>query len=250
MAYTAHNLDPHDSGSWPQRRALRSIIQCVDLVHAHDGATAAELASRFGRREGVAVIPHGHYLPAYPNAIGREEARRRLGLPADAFVYVCLGLLRPYKGLEELLPAFRSLAGGNARLIAAGKATDPRYAERLAALAGDDERIRLEPRFIPGDELQVYFNAADMAALPYRQITTSGAAMLAFSFGVPVLAPAIGAFPELVAPERGVLYAPGGLSTALGEAQARDWQVARKPIIDWVRQFDWTDIGRALLRSY
>jgi glycosyltransferase involved in cell wall biosynthesis len=250
VVYTAHNLDPHEATSWPERRALRNIAQLADVVHAHDEVTANELARRFSRRERVSVIPHGHYIDAYPNTISRNEARARLDLPPDAFVFVCIGLLRPYKGLEELIPAFRALYETGARLLITGKAHDMRYAERLASLAGDDARIRLTPRFIPGDELQVYFNSADIAALPYRQITTSGAAILAFSFGAPVIAPAIGAFPDLLNAKRGVLYQQGELEAALREAHQRDWTAARAAIANWVRQFDWADIGRALLSAY
>jgi glycosyltransferase involved in cell wall biosynthesis len=180
----------------------------------------------------------------------RAAARARLDLPPTAFVFACVGLMRPYKGLEELIPAFRAFDRENARLLIAGKAHDQRYAERLADLARDDARIRLEPRFIPADELQVYFNAADMAVLPYRQITTSGAAILAFSFGAPVIAPAIGAFPDLLNSTRGVLYQPDKLGSALREACARDWTAARAPTLEWVRQFDWADIGQALLSAY
>jgi glycosyltransferase involved in cell wall biosynthesis len=250
VIYTAHNLDPHEATGWPERRALRSIIRSADLIHTHDHSTAGELGERFGRREGIAVIPHGHYISAYPNTTNRDEARARLGIDADAFVYACLGLMRPYKGLEELIPAFRALDADHARLLIVGKAHDTRYAARLAELAGGDTRIGLEPRFVPGDELQLYFNAADVAVLPYRQITTSGAAMMAFSFGAPVLAPAIGAFPDLIGSGRGILYPPGDLATALRDAQARDWAPARGPILEWVRQFDWADIGRALIRAY
>ena len=250
VVYTAHNLDPHEATGWPERRALTSIIRQADVVHAHDNATASELAQRFGRRERVAVIPHGHYIDAYPNTIHREAARAHLDLPHDAFVYACVGLMRPYKGFEELIPAFRALDDDRACLLIVGKAHNPRYAERLAELARGDARIRLEPRFLPGDELQVYFNAADIVALPYRQITTSGAAILAFSFGAPVIAPAIGAFPDLLNTERGVLYPPAALGAALREASARDWTAARAPILEWVRQFDWADIGRALLSAY
>lgn len=250
VAYTAHNLDPHESATAPQLRALRRIIRTADLVHGHDSATADALARRFGRHEGVAIIPHGHYLSAYPNTVTRGAARAALQLPQDAFVYASIGLLRPYKGLEELLSAFRLLDDGEARLLVAGKAANPSYADTLAALATGDPRIRLEPRFVPSDELQRYFNAADVVVLPYRQITTSGAALLAFSFGVPVVAPAIGAFPELLAEERGALYQPGELAAALRRIRTGNWGAARPSIIEWVRQFDWTEIGRALLRAY
>lgn len=250
VAYTVHNLDPHEAGAWAEPWALARIIKFADVLHVHDASTAEEIAHRYGRRERVVVIPHGHYLDAYPNAISRSEARQRLGLPGDAFVFACLGLMRPYKGLEELLPAFRALPGEHLRLLVAGRPADEAYVARLQTLAGGDERIALEARFIPAGEVQLYLNAADAAVLPYRQITTSGAALLAFSFGLPVVAPAIGAFPNLVTPERGVLYAPGQVDLALQQALAADWTAARETILAWVRQFDWGDIGRRLIAAY
>jgi glycosyltransferase involved in cell wall biosynthesis len=117
-------------------------------------------------------------------------------------------------------------------------------------LAGGDPRVRIDPRFVPANEVQVYLNAADIAVLPYRQITTSGAALLAFSFGLPVIAPAIGAFPNLVTSDRGMLYAPGDLLEAMQKAQGTNWQATRGAIIEWVRQFDWEEIGRQLLAAY
>jgi len=250
VATTVHNLDPHEGGGLADRWALAALLRRGQVVHVHDASTAAEIERRFGRRTGVAVIPHGHYLAAYPNEVGREAARDRLGLPPDAFVYACLGLLRPYKGLEELLPAFRQLEGEKLRLLVAGRPKSVSYAERLAALAEGDARIRLDPRFVPVDEVQHYLNAADIAVLPYRQITTSGAALLAFSFGLPVIAPAIGAFPNLVAPERGILYELGQLPQAMAAAPVRSWTAERAAIRAWVRRFDWNEIGRRLVAAY
>jgi beta-1,4-mannosyltransferase len=256
VAYTVHNLDPHEAGSWAECRALKEIIRAADALHVHDTSTADEIALRFGRRDRITVIPHGHYLDAYPNAVSQAEARVRLGLPANGFVFACLGLMRPYKGLEELLPAFRAaFAGdgrpsGGVRLMVAGRPADAAYVSRLRDLAGGDPRIILDPHFIPEDEVQVYLNAASVAVLPYRQITTSGAALLAISFGLRVVAPAIGAFPHLVTPDRGVLYAPGRLADALEQAREKDWSGAREQILDWVRQFDWGETGRRLLEAY
>lgn len=250
VATTVHNLDPHEGGGMADRWALAALLRKARIVHVHDASTAAEIDRRYGRTAGVTVIPHGHYIAAYPNQVGRDEARRLLDLPRGAFVYVCLGLLRPYKGLEELLPAFRQLCGEQLRLVVAGRPKSPSYTARLASLADGDARIRLEPRFIPVEEVQRYLNAADIAVLPYRQITTSGAALLAFSFGLPVIAPALGAFPNLVSSERGILYEGGRLVQAMTAAQAGSWAAARAPILDWVRQFDWEEIGRRLVAAY
>ncbi len=253
VAYTVHNLDPHEEAGAVERWGIAQILSLADVIHVHDAGSADLVAARFGRRLGVVVISHGHYLGSYPNTIGGDQARAALALPADAFVFVCLGLLRPYKGLEELLPAFRSLPKHNLRLVLAGKPGAHDYLRALEALTADDNRIRLVPRFIPPEEVQVYLNAADVCVLPYRQITTSGAALLAFSFGLPVIAPALGAFPHLVAGSRGLLYNPAepdALSSALAQASQTDWAGAREEIKAWVAQFDWADIGKKLLAAY
>ena len=253
VAYTVHNLDPHEETGAVERWGTAQMLGLADVIHVHDASTAELVTARFGRRRGVVVIAHGHYLGSYPNTVGRDEARAALALPADAFVFVCLGLLRPYKGLEELLPAFRLLPKPDLRLVLAGKPGSDDYLRALQALAADDDRICLAPRFIPLEEVQIFLNAADICALPYRQITTSGVALLAFSFGLPVIAPALGAFPHLVAAHRGRLYNPAepdALASALFQASQTVWAGAREEIKAWVAQFDWAEIGSKLLVAY
>ena len=256
VAYTVHNLDPHEDAGPVERWAAARMMRLADVIHVHDASTAEAVMARCGRTRGVAIVPHGHYLDTYPNTISRAEARNRLGVPPDVFVFVCLGLLRPYKGLEELLPAFRSLPDSDAYLVLAGKPGSDDYLAALTSLAADDKRIRLAPGFVPPEHVQLYFNAADVAVLPYRQITTSGAALLAFSFGVPVIAPALGAFPNLLADglgQRGLIFnpsAPDALAHALSLARRTDWTGTREEIMTWVRQFDWGEIGKKLLAAY
>jgi len=253
VVYTVHNLDPHEEGGPADRWALRHLIGLADALHVHDISTAEALARTFGRREGVAVIPHGHYLDCYPNTVSRQEARARLGLPQQAFVYALLGWLRPYKGVEELLRAFRALPDRDAILLIAGKAVSEAYASALASLAASDPRVHFYPGLVLAPEVQHYLNSADICVLPYRQVTTSGAALLAFSFGLPVIAPALGAFPHLIQGRRGLLYDPSdpqGLERALAQARQMAWQEARAEVLAWVAQFDWVTIGNQLLRVY
>ncbi len=253
VAFTVHNLDPHEDPGPADRWAMTQMLRQADVLHVHDASTAEAIAARYGCRDGVAIVPHGHYLTSYPNTIGRAEARSRLGLPADAFVYVCLGLMRPYKGLEGLLPAFRALPQADVHLLLAGQPGSPAYLAALTDLAGGDPRIHLVPQYVPAEEVQVYLNAADFCVLPYRQITTSGAALLMFSFGLPVIAPAIGAFPNLIAGRRGILYDPAaadGLAGALAQARGVDLGDVREEISAWVAQFDWGEIGKMLIAAY
>ncbi|MBC7222869.1 MAG: glycosyltransferase family 4 protein [Anaerolineae bacterium] len=244
LVYTVHNLDPHE---WHHPRLDRwtagLVRRWAHAIHVHDRQAQAEVARRWGRPDAV-VVPHGNYIGAYPQGCRRPEARQRLGLPQEAFVFLCLGGLRPYKGVEELVAAFRALADAAPRawLVVVGHAHDPAYADGLAAALADVPRARLVPRHIPDEEVQCYMAAADFAVFPYRRATTSGAAILALSFGVPVVAPALGPFPELLAQGGGILYPPqqeagllGALRAALHadrEGMARQaWAVAQA--LDW-----------------
>jgi glycosyltransferase involved in cell wall biosynthesis len=270
LVYTVHNLGQHEGeGGAVEAAAMQRLLALADGVHVHAGYMADAVRRRLpaGHQPPIAVIPHGHYIDAYPNTLTRNDARRTLHLPAPLtidnsqltidhlFTLLFLGLLRPYKGLEELLPAFRSLPDPTAALLIAGRPRPSDYAARLAEQAAYDPRVLLHPHFVPVDDVQVWMNAADAVVLPYRQITTSGAAMLAWSFGKPVIAPALPAFVEPMtgAPFLGLLYdpaAPNGLAEALRQAVAIDWQSRHEPILTWARQFDWPSIGRQFARLY
>ncbi|MCS6843579.1 MAG: glycosyltransferase [Caldilineales bacterium] len=263
LVYTAHNLGQHEGEAEAVELAgLRRLLALADAVHVHGPSIAMAVRPLLVAEGGgiaplspsIAVIPHGHYLDAYPNHVSRDAARQRLGLPAHAFVFLALGLIRPYKGLEELLAAFRAVEGEHVRLAIAGQPRPRSYADRLAADAAD-RRILWHPHFIADDEVQVWMNAADVAVLPYRRVTTSGAALLAFSFGKPIVAPALPGFLELTGgdPALGLLYPPqdpDGLRRALEAASQVDWQPCRDAILAWVRRFDWLNIGRQLVALY
>ena len=253
VVYTVHNLAGHDGGeTWADRRAARWLLRHADALHVHDEHTAEAVARVRGSREGVAVIPHANYVGAYPNRVSREEARQELGLRPDTFVYLFLGQVRPYKGLEELLPAFTRVPGEDRALVIAGQPA-PGYERVIAALSRQDPRVRFQPGFVPMERVQYYLNAADLCVLPYRRITTSGAAMLAFSFGLPVLAPAIGGFPALIGPEQGILYDPAepdALARALADAPKGDWRSRRAAILAWVRRYDWAEIAPRFITLY
>ena len=256
LVYTVHNLQQHEG----QRAVLawlgnRVLFALANAVHVHDQDTAGLLACRWNRRRGVYVIPHGNYVGVYPNTVSRAEARRRLGLDSEAFVYLFLGRIRPYKGVEELIAAFRAVEEADAVLLVAGELHEPGYEQAMRALAGADGRVRLDLRFVAEEDLQVYFNACDVCVLPYRHVTTSGAALLSFSFRVPIIAPAMGCFLALAGPagERGILYdadAPDGLAGALRAARQGNLDQLRQACAAYAAQLDWRIIARQHAAAY
>lgn len=226
IVYTAHNIRRSGDGVGVLGGLAEELVyRSAAAVHVHDEGAQAELAQRKPARR-CAVIAHGNYIGAYPNTTDRSAARERLQIAPDAFVYLALGQIRQYKGLDELIAAFRSLPGEHLRLVIAGHPQQPQDGARLQALAGSDGRISVRASFVADDEIQYYMHACDVCVLPYRSGTTSGAAILALSFGRSVIAPGEWPFRGLLRDGGGLLYPAGadGLRGALESVAPPDPQ--------------------------
>lgn len=145
------------------------------------------------------VLPHPHYRGSYPDEIARAEARARLGIPPDATVLTFFGQIVDYKNVPKLLELFHVLASEHPKLylLVAGLPRTGELEARIRSGAAGHPRIRLDLRLVPAPEVQVYLRAASLVVLPYRELSNSGAALLALSFDRPVWAPALGAAPAL-----------------------------------------------------
>jgi len=242
LVWTVHNAAPHEGATRGDRLVRAVLRRCARLVvHCTAGRAALEGA---GAR--ATVIPHGSYVGRYPNAITRETARARLDLPRDARVLLAFGQVRPYKGLEALSRAFAALPDRDARLVIAGEPVG-----RVEPAA--DPRLRLVLRHVPDAEVQVLFNAADLVVLPYRAVLTSGAAMLALSFGRGIVAPRLGCLAELDPSGAALLYdadAPDGLAAALARAMTVDAAAMGNNARRLVRGLSWDVIARRHLAVY
>jgi glycosyltransferase involved in cell wall biosynthesis len=222
LVWTIHNVVSHDLPWRETEIALaKSILEMADAVHVHSEASLPEIEAVYPvPRDKLVVLAHGAYRGAYPDIVTRAEARRSLNLAEDDDVILFLGQIRPYKGVEQLAQAFRSLLRDRpkALLLLAGQMREDLFAE-LALTPAEKARIRICARFIDDAELQVFFRAADVAAYPYRSILTSGSVLLALSFGVPTVVPAVGMTRELLdGTDAGMLYDAASGAVALEQA--------------------------------
>jgi beta-1,4-mannosyltransferase len=252
IAWTAHNLLPHDRCSIPSLDVLgrHIVIQLSRLILVHGPGPSAALQARFQRVRGKLVsIPHGNWIGYYPSDISREKARQRLGIPSEQPLFLFIGLCKPYKNLHELVSAFRE-SDLNASLLIAGKFPDTAYRSRIGFLSESDARIHIREGFIPNDEMQLYLRACDYVVVPYREILTSGTAMLALSFGRPLISADFGFLKDVISEDTGVLFphdSPNGLKSALAVATKR--QFSEKLIVDHARKYSFADAARIFVRS-
>ena len=160
--------------------------------------------------------------PLYDNfgaPVDKTEARRRLGIAAEAPVILFFGFIRKYKGLDLLLEAMALLkqqGHENIRLLVAGEFYEDgaSYQQQIDALAIRDQLI-LRTDFIPDSEVRYYLSAADFVIQPYRNATQSGVTPLAYHFEKPMLVTNVGGLPDLVPDGKaGLVAAPEPASIA------------------------------------
>jgi D-inositol-3-phosphate glycosyltransferase len=222
IAFTAHNVnqarrDARDSVL--NRVTLRIQYRLCDHVFVHTQKMKDELCQDFGvDEEAVTVIRHP-VNDAFPDTeLTPAEAKGRLGLKDDEKAILFFGRIRPYKGIEYLLDAFRLLLPDEQakyRLIVAGepkKGSEEYLHEIQQAVKRDfsQGQVILRIQFIPDEEMEVYLKGADVLVLPYKEIFQSGVLFLAYSFGLPVVATDVGSFrEEIVEGRTGFLCEPG-----------------------------------------
>ena len=259
VVWTVHNLLQHER-QHPRLELLftRIAVRLYDhlIVHCETAKEAVIKTYRLSQtfKKKISVIPHGNYLGCYENSISRSVARERLGFQDEHIVFLYIGQIRPYKGVPLLMDTFLNLRDPRARLLIAGKPATDQLKEEIEERAQRDSRIILRLTFIPDNEVQLYLNAADVVVLPYRDILTSGAAILAMSFGRPVIAPRLGCMVETIDEGKGgYLYDPkqeGDLFRAMQEALKADLAAMGKYNLNKVRKLDWDEIARMTLEVY
>jgi glycosyltransferase involved in cell wall biosynthesis len=214
-AMTAHYILP-PRASRRQRLAARRVFDRMDAVIAHSEHGARRLREEVGLDPAkVHVIHHGafDYLTRLPDEKPLPAELR----DAEGPVVLFFGLLRPYKGLDVLVEAFREVEGAELWIVGNPR-MDVEPLRRLAASGMG--RVRFVTRFVEDAEIPAIFRRADLVVLPYLDAEHSGVLYTGLAFGKPLVLSAVGGFPEVAALGAGRLAAPGdrdGLAAALAE---------------------------------
>ncbi len=219
IAFTAHNVnkqkrDGHDTAA--NRLGLRIPYYLSNHIFVHTERMKEELAKEFGVPGAkVSVIPYGINNKVPNTNLTGSQARRTLGLDINQKVMLFFGNIAPYKGLDILITAFGEIVcrSPEYRLIVAGrpKNCDQHWRDILEAIArsGLEDRVIQKIGYVPDEETEIYFKAADVLVLPYRSIFQSGVLSLGFSFGLPVVATDVGSFKEgIIEGETGFVCRP------------------------------------------
>ncbi|KAI9132434.1 glycosyltransferase family 4 protein [Acaryochloris sp. CCMEE 5410] len=258
IVWTAHNLKSHEALFPLLDYVCRLIVVYLsDAVIAHGPAAKAAIARRYQLKklEKIRIVPHGNYIQSYDNSVAQPEARQVLGIENTSLVFLFLGLVRPYKGVGELIEVFNQIEHPDKTLIIAGKTLNDSFSQEIKAKAETQTNIKFIPGFVPDEEIQTYMNASDAVVFPYRDVLTSGAMILAMSFGKPCIAPSIGCVQEILDPAGAFLYDPGqtnGLLKAMEQTTCKKNDLRSMGAHNrcLAKHWDWTAIAQQTLEIY
>ena len=190
------NLLPHEPrpGDWWLNRFL---VSNTDMFICMSAPVEAELRQL---KPGAQLRRNPH--PLYENfgkRLLKETARRRLGLGEEPLL-LYLGYIRRYKGVLTLLDALPQVVEQlGAKAIIAGEFYEDKepYLAKIKALDLSPHVI-IADRFIPDEEVNLYFSAADVVVLPYLSATQSGIVSIALNYDLPCIVTNVGGLPEIV----------------------------------------------------
>jgi glycosyltransferase involved in cell wall biosynthesis len=166
-------------------------------------------------------VPHPFYAQFDRGRYSRESARAALGLAGEVVLF--FGYVRRYKGLDTLLEAWpRVREHRPATLVVAGEFYEDEAPYRaLAERVGGEAAVRWMNRYIPDEQVEALFKAADLVVLPYRSGTQSGVTHVAYAMEVPVLTTDVGGLAETVIPGETGLVVPAERPDALADGVVR-----------------------------
>jgi len=208
ILWTIHNRRAHheiDGATFHEARA--ALCDLAHVIHVHAPHAAAHMVETYGADPArIRVIAHPSYLGAYEPAAVTLSRPMPAGGPRD---FLFFGTFRKEKGADALLGAARIMTrhGAAYRLRMIGRAFGG--SRRLLRRFGDNPDVETRTDRVPDAEIPGIFAAAHAFPAPYSSLFTSGSAMLAQTYGLPVIGPDIRELRETV-PEanHALLYDP------------------------------------------
>jgi glycosyltransferase involved in cell wall biosynthesis len=216
-------LDPGEARLGPVRAYVGwlapLLIRLTDAFVVHSNHDRAVLERHYGiAGRPIATIPHGpydHYTPDQTSDVYRSA-------PNTACNLLFFGVVRPYKGLEDLIRAFKQIPEDqihNFWLTIVGETWEGwTLPSELIARCKYYSRISFINRYVPDSEVASYFAGADAVVLPYLRSSASGPLHVAMSKGLPVVVTRVGGLVEAVADYAGAVLVPPANPLALRDA--------------------------------
>ena len=191
----------------------RSLLKLSTAQLVHSEFDRGLVEDRYGVNGSVTLVAHAgyDYLPSRPPL---REA------PADVINLLYFGVIRPFKGVEDLIAALDLLGSDRSRfwVTVVGETWEGwDLPTRLIDASPHRDRITFVNRYVTDDEAAGYFAGADVVVLPYHRSSSSGPLQIAMAAGLPVVATKVGGLVEATADYPGAVLADPSSPASLAD---------------------------------
>jgi len=259
VVWTVHEWTDRFSGGKQDILPKWSILlgKIFDAIITHCDTTQNQIIKAFQLedKQKVFVVYLGNYIGAYKNKINRGTARETLEIPSEATVWLLFGNVHRTKGFVTAIDAFKQLQEKDIFLIVAGYPAEPGIEDLIRDKIKNNPNILFFPKRVPNDEIQLYMNASDCMISPYQVFTTSGATLLAMSFGKACIAPNQGFFRDILDEAGSFLYdaaAEDGLFSAIKQATEKREHLSAmgQHNFQLAKQWSWDYVADETIKIY
>jgi glycosyltransferase involved in cell wall biosynthesis len=216
VLFICHNVIEHESKTI-DKTCTRLVLKKGDYFIVHSLEDSENLKMMVPQAT-VKQSFHPTYEVFHPKGISKEKARRKLRITGNTILF--FGFVRPYKGLEYLIEAMPNITRHiDVNLLIVGEfwRDEEEYRKQIEDL-GVKENIKIINRYVPNEEVELYFAACDLVVLPYVSATGSGIVQAAFGCNKPVVTTNVGCLPEVVEDKRTGYLVPVRDSQAIADA--------------------------------
>jgi glycosyltransferase involved in cell wall biosynthesis len=195
---TIHNVKSHENG-FTQSFCNMQVMRLADEYIVHSDANKRDLQKLLKTYKPIHVIPHGLIeMPKSP--LSNSSVRKKYGFSKQDKILLFFGNIRPYKGLDVLLDAFRQIQDKQVKLIVAGQPWVD-FAQYLSIIKKYrlEKRVSLFLRFIPAEQVAEFHKMADVVVYPYKHLeSASGAMSVSLYYQKPIVTTGVAPLSEYI----------------------------------------------------
>ena len=238
------------------------IYKLTDRIITHNEFSKLEILDlNVSLSSRTSIVPHGNYTPFINIQYDKEKSREQLGISNNSKVLLFFGMIKKEKGLEILLSALNGVIKENpdVLLLIAGKPWENDFAayQKIIDQNNLSESILLHSKFIPQEDVELYYCVSDLVVLPYRKIYQSGVLMMTLSYERPALVSDLPPFKEIISDnENGFLFKTENVSDLTAKLNSI---LENEELMEQVgasgnelinTKYDWCEIGRLTKQVY
>lgn len=209
----------------------------------------------------IHIVPHGDSDFLFNEPISKKDAREKLNLPQDQQLVLFFGQIKKVKGLDVLLKAWAIVRDKmkNAKLLVVGRPwkVEQDLFDNIVKEEKLEENCILNYSYVPNEIIPYYFAAADIVALPYREIYSSGVMVRSLDYRAAIIASDLDTFKRIIVDgENGILFknedekdlAEKIMSLLHDEEKMKNLRLNAKKTAD--EKFSWQLIGKKVNEIY